>query len=110
MGFRPGLDDALCRHRYRGMAVSRRQEGGSMPTSIRLWWSQLALNFLWSPVFFGAHLIGAAFVVLSFLFLTILGFMIVTWPRDRIAAFLFIPYAIWVAFAGILNGSILVLN
>ncbi len=93
-----------------GWRVSRRQEGGSMPTSIRLWWSQLALNFLWSPVFFGAHLIGAAFAVLSFLFIAILGFIIATWPRDRLAALLFIPYAIWVAFAGVLNGSIFVLN
>ena len=93
-----------------GWRVSRRHEGGATRTSIWLWWSQLALNFLWSPVFFGVHLIGAAFVVLSLLFLTVLGFIIVTWPRDRLAALLFIPYAIWVAFAGVLNGSIFVLN
>ena len=35
-----------------GWRVSRRQEGHSTRTSIRLWWIQLALNFLWSPVFF----------------------------------------------------------
>jgi len=56
------------------------------------------------------HLIGAALGILSFLFMTVLGFILATWPHDRLAAFLFIPYAIWIAFAGVLNGSIFVLN
>ena len=93
-----------------GWRVSRRQEGHSTRTSIQLWWIQLALNFLWSPFFFGMHLIGAALGILSFLFMTVLGFILATWPHDRLAAFLFIPYAIWIAFAGVLTGSIFVLN
>lgn len=61
-------------------------------------------------VFFGMHLIGAALGILSFLFMTVLGFIIATWRHDRLAALLFIPYAMWIAFAGVLNGSIFVLN
>ena len=32
--------------------------------SMRLWWAQLGLNFLWSPVFFSTHQIGAALLVI----------------------------------------------
>jgi translocator protein len=40
----------------------------------------------------------------------ILAFIAATWQRDRTAALLFAPYAVWVAFASALNGSILALN
>lgn len=77
---------------------------------MKLWWTQLALNFLWSPVFFGAHQIGLAlFVVLSLLLATI-GFSATVWRLDRPAALLFAPYIAWVAFASILNASVWLLN
>jgi tryptophan-rich sensory protein len=77
---------------------------------MRLWWAQLALNFLWTPVFFGAHRVGLAFVVVLLLMGTILGFIATSWRQDRVSAWLFAPYAAWVAFASMLNGAILVLN
>src|SRR6185437_4556277 len=40
-----------------GWRIWRRDAGG-WPT--RLWWAQLVLNFLWSPIFFAAHRIGIA--------------------------------------------------
>jgi tryptophan-rich sensory protein len=78
--------------------------------AMKLWWVQLALNFLWSPTFFAAHQIGAAFAVILAMLAAILGFIAMAWPRDRTAALLFTPYALWVAFASTLNGAILVLN
>lgn len=84
----------------------RRQPGLAM----RLWWAQLALNFLWSPVFFAAHLIGPGFAVILLLLAAILGFVATSWREDRVAASLFLPYAAWAAFAALLNGSILLLN
>lgn len=75
-----------------------------------LWWIQLALNFVWSPIFFSAHLVGMAFVVVVLLLLTIIGFIVITWRRDRIASLLFVPYAAWVTFASALNGAIWLLN
>jgi tryptophan-rich sensory protein len=77
---------------------------------IRLWWAQLALNFLWSPVFFAAHRIGFALAVILLLFAAILGFMGASWRQDRTAAWLFVPYAAWVAFASALNAAIFAFN
>jgi len=75
-----------------------------------LWIVQLILNFLWSPVFFGLRLPGPALVVILALLATILVFIARAWDRDRIAAWLFIPYAAWVAFASLLNAAIVWLN
>lgn len=85
-----------------------RQDPVGWPT--RLWWGQLALNFLWSPTFFAAHLIGPALAIVLLLLAVILSFIVVSWRQDREAALLFIPYAVWVAFASLLNASILALN
>ncbi len=75
-----------------------------------LWWAQLLLNFLWSPTFFTAHQIGLALIVVLLLLATIVAFIVTCWRQDRLAAWLFVPYAAWVAFASVLNGSILMLN
>lgn len=68
------------------------------------------LNFLWSPIFFAAHQIGLAFAVILLLLATVLAFIAVAWRQDRLAAWLFAPYAAWVAFASLLNGYIWILN
>jgi tryptophan-rich sensory protein len=77
---------------------------------MKLWWAQLALNFLWTPVFFGAHQLGLALVVILLMLAAILAFIATAWRLDRVAAWLFVPYAAWVAFASVLNGSIWMLN
>lgn len=76
----------------------------------KLWCAQLALNFLWSPVFFGMQRIGLALIVILLLLAGILAFLAVAWRQDRTAAWLFAPYAAWVAFASVLNGAIWLLN
>ncbi|MBC8130834.1 MAG: tryptophan-rich sensory protein [Rhizobiaceae bacterium] len=75
-----------------------------------LWIIQMALNFSWSPVFFGAHLTGLGLVVLIAMLASIIAFIFETWTKDRTAALLFMPYAAWVTFAGLLNGAIWWLN
>jgi translocator protein len=77
---------------------------------MKLWGAQLALNFLWSPVFFSAHRIGLAFLVILLLLAAILAFVVASWRRDRLSALLFAPYGAWVGFAAVLNGSIWLLN
>jgi len=78
--------------------------------AMKVWWAQLVLNFLWTPVFFGAHQIGLALVVILLMLAAILAFIAAAWRLDRVAAWLFVPYAAWVAFASVLNGSIWALN
>lgn len=78
--------------------------------AMRVWAAQLVLNFLWSPTFFGARMIGLALVVILLLLGSILLFIRRTWSTDRISSGLFVPYAAWVAFATLLNASLLWLN
>ncbi len=78
--------------------------------AMAVWFLQLALNFIWSPVFFGAHRIGAALVTVAALLATILAFIAMRRRHDPTAALLFTPYAAWVAFATLLNGAIWSLN
>src|SRR5690625_857995 len=78
--------------------------------AMQLWWVQLGLNFTWSPIFFSAHLIGLALVIVLLLLVTIVGFIALSWRRARVASLLFVPYAAWVAFASVLNGAIWLLN
>jgi translocator protein len=44
------------------------------------------------------------------MFATIIAFIVTRWNFDRVSALLFVPYAAWVAFASLLNASIVVLN
>ncbi len=79
-------------------------------TAMRLWFLQLILNIAWSPAFFGAQSPVAGLVVIVPMLLAVLGFIVAARPLDRIAAWLFVPYALWVAFATVLTLSIVLLN
>ncbi|PSM17670.1 sensor histidine kinase [Nitratireductor sp. StC3] len=79
-------------------------------TAMKLWYGQMALNWLWSPVFFALHLVWPAFVVIVAMALLVVGFAVNRWRADRLAAALFVPYAAWVGFAALLNLSIAILN
>lgn len=90
-----------------GWRTWRQQPGNG---AMRVWAAQLVLNFLWSPTFFGAKIMGLALVVILFLLASILLFITRVWSRDRLSAWLFVPYAAWVAFATLLNASLFWLN
>ncbi len=77
----------------------------------RLFWTaQLILNGLWSFLFFGRHRIDLALIDILLLLGTIGAFVITTWPKDRTAALLFVPYFFWVLFATALNATLWTLN
>ena len=71
---------------------------------------QLALNALWSYIFFGLHNFLLAFVEIILLWLMIYETYFVFKQIDKKAAYLLIPYLVWVGFATVLTGSIFWLN
>jgi len=78
--------------------------------AVGLWWGQMALNFLWSPVFFLAHQPFAALLVIVGMWLLIALFIRREWNSDRLSAVMFLPYLAWVSLATALNAAIVVLN
>jgi translocator protein len=72
--------------------------------------AQLVLNGLWSFVFFGMHAPEAGVVIILVLVGTIIGTMRIFWRISSTAAYLLIPYLLWVGFALALNIAVAVLN
>lgn len=79
-------------------------------TALLYFFIQLALNFLWTFIFFGFHSPLAAFVTIVILWIMILVSIRKFYPLSKTAAYLLIPYILWVSFASVLNFSIIVLN
>jgi translocator protein len=71
---------------------------------------QLFLNALWSPIFFGLKNPLLAFIEIIFLWLAILLTIIHFYKVSKPAAYLLIPYILWVSFAALLNFFIFLLN
>jgi len=71
---------------------------------------QLALNSLWTPLFFGWHWIAAALVDITFLWLAILATIVAFHRTSLPAAVCLYPYLGWVSFAAVLNAVIWHLN
>lgn len=71
---------------------------------------QLALNALWSILFFGLQNPLLALIEVVLLWLMIYETYTKFIKIDKIAGYLFIPYLLWVSFASILNASIWWLN
>lgn len=78
--------------------------------ALGLWATQIALNAVWSPVYFGLRRMKAALIIIGFLWLTVAGTIVAFWALDPVAGMILIPYLIWVSFAGFLNFSFMRLN
>jgi len=71
---------------------------------------QLALNALWSILFFGLKNPLLALIEIILLWLMIYETYMKFNKIDKIAGYLFVPYLLWVSFAMILNANIWWLN
>lgn len=78
--------------------------------AIRLFVVQFALNLAWSPLFFSAHQILWALVLIGVILLAAIATTVAAGRVDRVAAWLLTPYLVWLGFALMLNWRILELN
>ena len=100
---------------YTMMAVAAwlvwRQGGwGKQRKALLIFLAQLALNAVWTPLFFGLHRPGVAFAEIVLLWLAIAATIAAFRSVSRVAAWLLAPYLAWVSFATMLNFALWRLN
>jgi benzodiazapine receptor len=78
--------------------------------ALLVFFAQLVLNAVWSIVFFGLQSPFYAFIIIIFLWVLIAGSIYFFYPISKTAAYLMIPYILWVSFAALLNYFIWILN
>lgn len=93
-----------------GWRIWRREASQARRQALFVYGLQLALNLLWSFLFFGLQQIGWSLVEIVILLLTIILNTLLFWRLDRLAGMLFVPYAAWVSYATILTATLWVLN
>ena len=71
---------------------------------------QLAINYSWSPVFFGMHRVTLGLVLIAAMIVLTLVLMALLWRVRKAAALLLIPYLGWLCFAAALNYRIMADN
>lgn len=71
--------------------------------ALAFWGLQIALNTLWTPVFFGAHRMGAGMAIILALWLAVAAMLISFWALDWLAGLLIVPYLAWLCVACALN-------
>ena len=78
--------------------------------AVLLFVGQLFLNLIWSPMFFKYKLYSVALLDI-FLLIIVLGFTIVAFYKiSHVAAYLLVPYLLWLSFASYLNTYIVMNN
>lgn len=78
--------------------------------ALAFWALQIALNTLWTPVFFGLHRMRAALLVMAGLWLAVAATTVSFLLLDAVAGLLFLPYLVWVSIAGALNYTVWRMN
>jgi tryptophan-rich sensory protein len=77
---------------------------------LAVYFLQLFLNALWTPIFFGLHRKGLAVIEIGVLWLAIAATILLFAPVDGVAAALLLPYLAWVTFASALTFAVWRLN
>lgn len=91
-------------------AWRRASDGPRRALVVTLFAVNAALNILWTVFFFRLHRPDWALIEVVFLWASIVALIVVLRPISRPAAWLLVPYLLWVTFAGILTWRITVLN
>ena len=88
------------------------REGGwkKQSTPLGLFFFQWLLNVLWTPLFFGTHRMGIAYMEIVALWCVLAATLGLFWRVKTIAGILLVPYLIWVTFAAALNFTLWQMN
>lgn len=78
--------------------------------ALKIYFTQLIINALWTLIFFRLQLQLFAFIWLIILLATVIIMVYKFYKIEKIAGYLQIPYILWLIFAGILNIAIYILN
>ena len=78
--------------------------------ALLLFFGQLIANFAWSPLFFGMHQVTTALYLIIFILMVTIATAFAFAPIRKAAAWLLVPYMVWLSFAAILNFQIDQLN
>jgi tryptophan-rich sensory protein len=78
--------------------------------ALAFWGLQIAINTLWSPVFFGLHRLRSAMIIIAFLWLSVAATMVSFFMLDFWSGVMFVPYLIWVSIASMLNFRVMQMN
>jgi len=84
--------------------------------ALGLYFGQLAMTAVWTPLFFIAYdVAGGAALWAALVWIVLLDFVVLTavvkfWPVNKVASVLMVPYWMWLLFATALNASIAVMN
>ena len=90
--------------------LKRKEDRRTADNALTVYGSNLVINFLWSIIFFNFRQFLFAFIWLILLWIVILRMILAFRKLDKPAAYLQIPYLIWVTFAGYLTFAIWILN
>ena len=93
-----------------GIIIFNKRKKKKIHSAMRFYFGQLILNVIWSPVFFGAHQLFLALIIIIFMWILIYKTIKAFGKIEKNAAYLLYPYLAWVSFAGILNLSVWLLN
>ena len=97
-----GYSAYLVKHSYGETAQKK--------TALTIYWTQLALNFMWSIIFFRFEALWLAFVVIMALWVLIIAMIMSFRKISPLAAYINIPYLLWVTFAAYLNLATALIN
>lgn len=90
--------------------VWRERARSAVASALFLYGVQLALNVLWSALFFGLRSPGAGLIGIVGLWAAIGGTLVAFWRIRRLAGWLLVPYLLWVSYAAGLNWTLWRLN
>ncbi len=87
-----------------------RDENIPVYDALKIYAIQLAVNFFWSIIFFNLEAFLFAFLWILLLWVLIIVMIVKFYEINKTAAYLQIPYLLWVTFAAYLNFAIFLLN